>query len=289
MSCYISTGCFQTKKLDEIVASACKYGFNLELSSSLLFYPGMLEPIFQSKSEICFLVHNYFPPPTVPFVLNLASSDPVVYSRSVNLCFEAISLCAEIGVSYYSVHAGFAMEMNVDMLGKPHLQGHAYSTAKSDRGKAYQIFVETIRKLAKFAAEKQIRLLVENNVLALENIASDGTFPLLLADVDEIKSFFNDLRRDEVGLLLDVGHAKVSAETLQVNPQCYFDDLEPLIQCLHLSDNDGFRDSNHPFSSTSWFVHNLKKFEHLQMVVEICPSSITEILEQRNLIMNLLD
>jgi len=289
MSCYISTGCFQAKDLKEIVALACKHDFDLELSSSLSFSPAILEPIFHSKTKVNYLIHNYFPPPAVPFVLNLASNDPGTHRRSVNLCLEAIKLCADIGAPCYSVHAGFAMEMELGMLGKPHLQKSACSTAKADREKAYQTFVESIRKLAKYAAEKQVSLLVENNVLAVENIASDGTFPLLLADVDEIKGFFNDLRCSEVALLLDVGHAKVCAETLQINLQSYFDELEPFIRCLHLSDNDGRRDSNHPFSTRSWFVPHLKKFEHIPMVVEVYNCTIAETLEQRDLIMKLLN
>lgn len=289
MSCFISTGCFKTKDLGEIVALACRLGFGLEFSSSLSFSPTMLEFVSQAKSKVDFLIHNYFPPPALPFVLNLASNDPDTHLKSVNLCMDAIGLCADVGIPYYSVHAGFAMEMDPDMLGKPLLQRDVCMIAKTDRGKAYQTFVDTIRMLAEFAAEKQVNLLVENNVLTVENVASDGSFPLLLADVREIKSFFNDLCRHDVGLLLDVGHAKVSAETLQVNPQSYFDELDPFIRCLHLSDNDGLRDSNDRFSSQSWFIPYLKKFELVPMVIEVYHCSLAEILKQRDMIMDLLD
>ncbi len=289
MSCYLSTGCFQSKDLAEIVVLACKHNFDLELSSSLSFSATLLEPILQTKSKVSYLIHNYFPPPAVPFVLNLASGDPDTHCCSVNHCKEAIKLCANIGVPFYSVHAGFAMEMSVDMLGNSQLQRESCISVKVDRKKAYQKFVETISSLAQFARENQIMLLVENNVLTLDNIASDGTFPLLLADVDEIKKFFNDLRQHEVGLLLDVGHAKVCAETLHVNPQSYFHELEPFIRCMHLSDNDGQRDNNRPFSSNSWFVPFLGKFQQVPMVVEVYKCSLAEILVQRDLLMKLTD
>ena len=289
MTVHISTGCFQCKSLDEIVALACKHGFDLELSSSLAYSSNMLNPVFLAQSKVGFLLHNYFPPPAVPFVLNLASSNIETRSRSFNFCLEAISLCADIGIPFYSVHAGYAMEMDIDMLGKPHLQGDACRATKTDRGQAYQTFVETIRNLAKFAGEKQVGLLVENNVLAVENLASDGTSPLLLADVDEIKKFFSDLCCTGVGLILDVGHAKVSAETLKIKPQSYFDELGPFIRCLHLSDNDSGSDSHRPFSVRSWFVSYLKKYEQVPMVLEVYHSSLSEILEQRSLLMSLLD
>lgn len=289
MSCYISTGCFQNHSLDEIVALARKHSFDLELSSALSFSLSMLEPLYHSKSKIKYLIHNYFPPPAKPFVLNLASNDPEIHSRSVNLCREAVRLCARFGSPYYSVHAGFAMDMAPEMLGKPYLQGNAWSKGKMDRARAYQIFAETIDELAEFAVKQNVTLLVENNVLAVENIASDGTFPLLLADTDEIKRFFVDVNNPGVALLLDVGHAKVTAETLKVNPQSYFDELEPFIRCLHLSDNNGRQDSNHPFCSSSWFVPYLKKSKQIPMVMEVYRCSVVELLEQRSLLMSLLD
>jgi sugar phosphate isomerase/epimerase len=288
MSCYISTGCFKTNELNEIVTLADKHGFDLELSSSLSFSHAMLEPLFSPKSRVGYLIHNYFPPPAIPFVLNLASSDPVIYGRSVGLCREAIDLCVRLGVPCYSFHAGFTMDMYPDMLGNPLIQKQACLPAKIDREKSYWMFVDTVLSLAEYAAGKRVKLFVENNVLPMENIASDGTYPLLLAEVDEIRTFFNDLNCPDVGLLLDVGHAKVSAKTCNTSPKSYFDELGPFISCLHLSDNNGLHDTNDPLGLDSWFVPFLKQFGHVPMVIEVNHRPLDEILEQRKMVISLL-
>ena len=70
------------------------------------------------ESGLAVRVHNYFPPPSTGFVLNLASDDEVVARASMNLCREALSLCGELGIPYYSVHAGFCVHCTPADLGR---------------------------------------------------------------------------------------------------------------------------------------------------------------------------
>jgi sugar phosphate isomerase/epimerase len=215
------------------------------------FSPTILDSLNGAKNRIRFLVHNYFPPPVVPFVLNLASTDSVIHHRSVALCKNAIDLCAGLKAPFYSVHSGFAMHLDPEDLGDPRKQARHGAASRIPRDEAYETFVKTIRSLARYANDRNVELLVENNVVAVENLADDGTHPMLLADVDEIKSFFNDICRTGVGLLLDMGHAKVTAGALHKDPRCFPDELERFIGCLHLSDNDGRQDDNGP-SHDAW-------------------------------------
>ena len=64
---------------------------------------------------------------------------------------------------------------------------------------------------------------------------------------------------DNVNLLVDVAHLKVSAQTLGFDPEEMFRLCEPWIQAYHLSDNDGTRDSNESIRENSWFWPYLKK------------------------------
>ena len=64
---------------------------------------------------------------------------------------------------------------------------------------------------------------------------------------------------DNVNLLVDVAHLKVSAQTLGFDPREMFKLCEPWIQAYHLSDNDGTRDSNESIQENSWFWPYLKK------------------------------
>ncbi|GFE58476.1 sugar phosphate isomerase/epimerase [Geobacter sp. AOG1] len=284
MPCYLSTGCFKTTDLDEIIASSLEHGFNLELSSALPFSPSSLETVCNAGKQLDFLVHNYFPPPAIPFVLNLASTDPVIHQQSVKLCKNAIDLCARLGAPFYSVHSGFALNLRPEDLGNHAAQRQLAERQSVPRGKAYEIYVKTINNLALYAIDSDVDLLVENNVVSVENISDDGTFPLLLADIDELARFFLDINNPAVGLLLDTGHANVSAATFGIPPELYIEELRPFIRCLHLSDNNGQCDTNSPIRSESWFAPYLKELAAIPMVIEVNKLLQDEMLQQVKLI-----
>ena len=284
MSCYFSTGSFQTKELDRIVSLCIEHGLALELSSGLPYRADFRESLRRGEGKLSFLVHNYFPPAAVPFVLNLASDDEGTRARSIALCRESIDLCAELGSPFYSVHAGFCLRLEPSDLGDPTRQGKMAQT--SPREEAYQRFLEAVHSLSRYAARKGVAILVENNVLARENLAPDGSHPLLLAEVSELRRFCSDIG-SAAGLLLDTGHAKVSAATVGGRPEAYLEDLAPFIGCLHLSDNDGRRDSNLPISAGSWFAPFLPRFAALPLVLEVYAISLDQMLAQRHMVTQL--
>ena len=90
---------------------------------------------------------------------------------------------------------------------------------------------------------------------------------------------------DNVGLLLDVGHAKVAASAHGFDPAEFF---ELPIDALHLSDNDGTRDNNQPFDETAWFAPFLKKFAAIPNVIEVYRLPPAEMLRQRERLARLL-
>lgn len=284
MTCYFSTGAFAALNLREIVSISLEHGINVELGSEVAYEPGMLEEVRQAKSKVSFLVHNYFPPQTQAFVLNLASDDMVIHQKSVEMCRKAIDICVEIGSPFYSVHAGFAFHITPGMLGNPVAQSTLDTTLQFPREKAYNNFVGTVRDLSNYARRKNIQLLIENNVVTGELLKQGEQSPLLLGDIWEISRFFADVDDLNVRLLLDAGHAKVTATALGVRPERFFDVLAPYIRALHLSENDGMRDKHARFNAKAWFSPFLKDYRKLPMVIEVHSLSMDEILEQRQIL-----
>lgn len=266
--CYFSSGCFQTRDLEEVVAQALAHGLGIELSSGLSA-PDTLDPVFAALGRIPFLVHNYFPAPDTPFVLNLASTDPEIRRLSMALCQRAIDLCAKLKAPFYSVHAGFALNLRPEDLGQPERQAALPAGRAVPRQAAYRSFLATVQELACYASARGVGLLVENNVVARENLAADGSSALLLGGPEELAQFCREVGDPGVGLLLDTGHTKVSAATLGIAPERYFAELGPFLKCLHLSDNDGERDTNAPFTDAAWFAPFLKAAASLPMVIEV--------------------
>ena len=268
MNCFLSTGAFGGKNLADILPVCIEHGFDVELSSSARHTPDMLDYIKPAMKRIKFLVHNYFPAPATPFVLNLASGDSTIHERSVEHCKRAIDLCTEVGSPFYSVHAGFAFHLEPEDLGKPEAQRKLDDSRHFSRGDAYQRFVSTVRALGEYARSRNTGLLIENNVVTAENLDDNNESPLLLTTPEEINRFFQDLDDPSVRLLLDVAHAKVSAHTFGIRLEDYFEQLSPLIEALHLSDNDGLRDSNKPYDKDSWFMPFLGDFKSKTFVIE---------------------
>ena len=76
-------------------------------------------------------MHNYFPVPKKPFVLNLASLNPSQFELSLIHATSAIKLAASIGSPYYSIHAGFLLDLTVSELGKNIEKKRLYSKEQS--------------------------------------------------------------------------------------------------------------------------------------------------------------
>ena len=247
---YVSTGAYRGLSLSEM-ADACEMmEVGLELSSGVGWHAGLdeeIEMVFTRRLPL--LVHNYFPPPEKPFVLNLAARDPGTLGRSIEMAFKAIDLSAMRGAAFYSVHSGFAMELRAEDLGKPEAQARM---ARAPYGEAYGIFSETVREVASYGQERGVRLLIENNVMTREQ--AEGERPLLMTEPGEIAKFLREMDDLNVGLLLDVGHAKVTAGALWIEPERYFEELAGWIGGVHLSDNDGARDTKGGFGKDAWFA-----------------------------------
>lgn len=280
MKIYVSSGAFLSRQLPEILILCDRYGLDLELGPSIPFMKGM-EKIIEGLESCClFLVHNYFPPPQKPFVLNLASTDVDTWEKSLDHCLRAIDLCVKIGSPFYSVHAGFAMHLNPEDLGNPSSQRAIFDERSIPRFEAYSCFLRAIKIIGTYARERGLGLLVENNVSAVENLDPQNKSPFLLSSHGELLDFLEEVKDLGVRLLLDVGHAKVSAHTFGECPEVFFESLSPYVEALHLSENDGLRDSNCAFNESSWFLKYIKNFKEKPIVIEVYGLSIEELLKQ---------
>ncbi len=274
---YVSTGgrcshtAFETAKdfLDHGITS-------IELSGGI--YSESYKKDLLSLSNIAtFQVHNYFPPPLVPFVFNLASQNSDILKQSINHARKAMNLVSDLGGRVYSFHAGFRFDPKVSDLGKS-----LSTNILHNRYDCLQLFKETVLTLSEEAKNKGIILLIENNVLNNHNLNKFGEDPLLFTNPVEIIEFMKDMPLN-VGLLLDVAHLKVSSNSLGFNLLEATKQIHPWIQGYHLSDNNGCSDSNQLLTSDSWFWKVLDKSK-AYYVIEVYGVNTSELLNQYNLV-----
>jgi len=75
------------------------------------------------------------------------------------------------------------------------------------------------------------------------------------------------LGRENVRLLLDLGHLNVSATTLGLSPIEEVNRFVKFVGQVHIHDNDGKTDLHDPASRTSWFWR-LLLFKYVPLIIE---------------------
>ena len=249
---YVSTGGFGKISFKKAVKILNNEGIDsIELSGGK--YCDIKKIInFFNKNKKKFIFHNYFPVPKKSFVINLASSNNKIYKKSVLNIKKSINISNKINSKFFSFHAGFLFDPPPKLLG-----GQFKKVNLDNRFQALKRFTKRVKNISRYAKKKNVKILIENNVITKENLNRFGENPFLLTSPNEILKFLKNFHNN-VGLLLDVGHLKVSSKTLGFDLVNAHENLKPFIEGYHLSDNDGKKDSNNEFSENSWFFKKLK-------------------------------
>ena len=252
---FISTGGFKSEKsINSINKLMGKGIYDIELSGGEYEVDQIKKIISEKKLHklLNLQVHNYFPPPPTPFVFNLGSLDKEISKISMNHALNSIKLASRLKSKYYSFHAGFLLDPQVEELGKKIKKRDTYN-----REIAKNVFIERVNTLAKFAETKNITLLIENNVLSLNNLEEFKENILLMVDESECTEIMNRVRNN-VKMLVDVAHLKVSSNSLNFDRISFLKKLDKWIFAYHLSDNNGKSDSNEKIRLDSWFWPYIK-------------------------------
>lgn len=282
MSVYVSTGAFQTRNIRELFQIAMDYDIRrIELSAGLSYASDTLDTVREfAKKGFCFLIHNYFPAPEKEFVLNLASNDVNIVRQSVSMCKHAIDLAAELGIPFYSLHCGFTFDaagMNLGNASQMQLPRIAIDKAK-------KIFVENISEICQYAARRQLKIAIENNVLA--EFASGQNDVYLGVTPEDLLEILDMAGQPNLGVLLDLAHAQVSNTFLGFGMQRMLDMLDSHIIAVHVSENDGWHDQNLPLGENSSLIQYICQLCDRDVVLEaygLSPDTIkaqTKLLER---------
>lgn len=278
MAVYVSTGCLKDgKDVIRVLDAYRSAGFRcIELGAS--HTPTTDVVGYLKKQPGHFLVHHYFPPPSDPFVLNLASASPEILSRSLQQIERSLELCAKLGSPLLSVHAGFTADPSPGLT----FVGHEPQPYE----KALEIFIGSIKRIDAMARQLGIRLAVENNVLARYNMVN-GTNPyLLLCRLEEFQEFFARVASSNVGMLLDLGHLQVSAQNLGFSKDAFVERSEKEVFAIHVHDNHGHTDEHLGLTPEAWPCEVLMRpqFAAIPWILESINLSTNEIRQNLDLL-----
>lgn len=250
---YVSSSCVKTNDMAKAVTILAEEGFShIELSGGTRYLSSPEKELLKLKEKysLQFLCHNYFPAPEKDFVLNLAAEEEEVFQLSKQHILRAIQLSEQLGASKFGFHAGFLINIPVNQVGKSISRQQL-----ADREKAMERFCNAFTELGK--SGKNVKLYIENNVLSEENYRNYNAInPFFITDFAGYREF-----RERISFLplLDVAHLKVSVNTLKLDFEkelhLFFEETD----YIHISDNDGKRDSNNWFSEKSELFKSLKQ------------------------------
>lgn len=279
MKTYISTYCLDKKlALGQVLEKYQKNGItSVELTSGR-GYQKDLDSLL-AKYKFNYLVHNYFPDSEVPFVLNLSSYDKSIREKSIEHIKKSIDFSKKLGAGFYAFHGGFLYQPSENRNEKTGLLAVNQNVRSIDKSGAFDYFKEGLREVLKYSEVKNIKLLIEN-----PPCPKSHKDKLLFAEAYDFLELFKEF--DDVYILLDFGHLKISAHTYGFDCGEFVGKIKEKIAAVHVSDNDGENDQNQPISRDNWIISLIKEYNlaGLYATLEIGNSDINTILEQKKIL-----
>jgi len=277
MAVFVSSNCL-TKGVRETVSALINEGINnVELGPSQE-YDEEIEEFLTSIKNARFIVHNYFPAPQHPFILNLASSNNSIRERSIAQAKKSIELCHLLGSELFSVHAGFVTDPD---FGTNHFNFSSLS-GDADYETAFNNFVASIKELLDMAVPLGIKVAVENNVCP-----QGMRGHLLLSEAPEFERLLTEVPSPNLGITLDLGHLNVSAKSLNFDKNEFIRRIRGKVFAVHIHDNDATVDSHELLKEDSWILRVLahENFdEQIPIVLEAHHLTLNQIPSQLDLI-----
>ena len=281
---FVSTSYFKERRsvkhvLNECLKVAIK---NIELGAAHQHEEGIVDFLKKYKKEhgAEFTIHAYFPPEKKPVIVNLASQDPEILKESMSSVKKSIDVAKEIKARLYSFHAGFRVDP--ESLGKPFKRKNIASYED-----AYNTFVDSIDEICFYAKNRDVKIAMEPNVVSKYNLINGKNELLLMCELHEIKRLLEDLTHENLGILLDLGHLKITANNLKFDQEEFMMGVKDRVLGLHVHDNDGVTDLHMPFKADSWVLEVLNRNflkNSIPITLEIADMDIKDIRSQIRLL-----
>lgn len=251
---YISSACSRKNRIDDAIEEIASHGFrHIELTGGTRYFPEYESRLMELKEryDLDFLVHNYFPPPKNPFILNLSSMKTDIYSKSMAHLRSALELTRRVGGKKFGFHAGFLVDRPVSEIGKKFGKSALYNR-ETTVGK----FIEGFSVLQEEFHD--VSLYIENNCYSSSNGEVYGIEapPFMLLKYEDYLDFKAQF---DFKQLLDVGHLMVSAKTLKLDFHQEFNKMFEISDYIHISNNDTFHDQNLGLTKGSHLFQALSK------------------------------
>ena len=263
MSIYVSTSCLSNKyKFPQILDAYSNLGIkNVELGickDSTLDVAKLLK-----KHDFNYIVHHYFTPPKEPFIVNLASQDKQILRKSIDQMIKSIDFCVDFDINFFSFHAGFRVDPDINLKFK--------FNNIPEYENSFNTFKESVEKIVDYAERMDVKIAIENNVLSEYNLSDGRNKLLLMCELWEFERVFNEIPSKNLGILLDIGHLKVTSNLLKFDADEFIDKLKDKTFAVHIHENNGRVDEHRCPREGDWslaVVNSYFKNKDIPIVLE---------------------
>lgn len=269
---YVSSTFFSdNSRISDVLQICVKHGIrHIELGSNHVYESDLARIVRQFDCH--YLVHNYFPIPSEPFVINPASLDEGIYKRSVEHIFRAIDFCKEINAKLYSFHPGFL----TDPIGANQSASNYdfQFIEKNLQSKNYEIafdrMLEAIKQAVYYAKKREINIAIE----------TEGSFSkpdhLLMQRPEEYKVLFQLFPPGDLGINLNLGHLHLASNVFGYEKNDFVDLISDYIIAMELSHNEGAEDEHKPLVEDGWYWEIITdpRFAHAYKILEFRNTTI---------------
>lgn len=262
---FVSSSCVKATNIAEIIHMLARQGIkNIELSGGTDYYTEIGNDLKKLRQvyDLKYACHAYFPPPQIPFVVNLASCSDQIYKQSIMHYVQCIEMLKHINCKVLSIHAGFLIEIGLNEVGQKLNNRITY-----DEDSAYDRFCTAYEYISKLCYQNNIDLYLENNVLNAENYKEfDYHNYMMMTDYDSIIMMRKQL---DFNLLLDLGHLYVSSKTLGISFMQECSLLKEYVRWIHISENNGVFDEHQPLKENSEIFTELSKLYNTEVNITL--------------------
>ena len=260
-------------KISDVLATCKKENIsNVELGSNHIYEKNFKKIIQQY--DFRFLVHNYFPIPRKSFVVNIASLNKQIRTKSIQHVKKAINFCKVTNSKLYTVHPGFLTDPitasrtknNYDFIWNNNNLNQNYDLA-------FNNMLSSLKKIVHFAKDKKVRVAIE----------TEGSFKkknlLLMQKPNEYNELFKYFKPNDLGVNLNIGHLNLASRAFKFSKFEFVKKLKQYILAIELSHNNGIEDQHLPLKRNEWYwkIINDPDFSKVYKILEFRNTSIKNI------------
>ena len=213
--------------------------------------------------------HNFFPASKENFVINLASQNKTLRSKSLLFCKNAISIARDLGALYYTVHPGFLQAPIVTYSSSRNFD-FSFSNYKQSYEKSFELMLESLQQLISISNSAGVKLLVESE----GSITSPKVS--LLEKPEEFRRLF-DFFPNNINMNLNLPHTIFSSKVNDFELVHFYKEFIDKIQLVELSHNDGTADQHLPLVEHSNSLEHIRLFSKKTIVLEFRNTNIEEV------------